>query len=91
MGNRSKKKPPFVDPKLIKKVAQAKAANKFAAIKTWSRRSTIIPAFVGVTFAVHNGKNFIPVTVQSKMVMKKLGAFAPTRTFTGHSGNRKTK
>ena len=90
---RSVKKGPFVDDHLLKKVrASAGAgAGSRAVIKTWSRRSTIIPDFIGVTFAVHNGKKFIPVFVSEEMVGHKLGEFAPTRTFHTHSGDRKAK
>jgi small subunit ribosomal protein S19 len=86
---RSVKKGPFIDKHLLKKVndSQAKSAKK--VIKTWSRRSTISPEMVGVTFAVHNGKKFIPVFATENMVGHKLGEFAPTRTFHGHSGDRK--
>ena len=85
---RSIKKGPFIDDYLVKKVEVAKAANDKKVIKTWSRRSTIIPDMVGMTFAVHNGRKFIPVYVTENMVGHKLGEFAPTRTFKGHSGNR---
>ena len=83
---RSVWKGPFVDPSLIKKVKKAKAETKRTVIKTWSRKSTIIPEFVGLNFAVHNGKSFIPVFVVENMVGCKLGEFSPTRTFRGHSG-----
>jgi small subunit ribosomal protein S19 len=86
--SRSLKKGPFVDGHLIKHVTNSKGANK--VIKTWSRRSTIIPNFVGVTFAVHNGKKFVPVFVNENMVGHKLGEFAPTRTFYGHGADKKT-
>ena len=89
MSNRSVWKGPFVDPKLLKKVDKAMSDNKYVNIKTWSRKSTILPNFVGLTFSVHNGKKFIPVLVNEKMVGKKLGEFAPTRTFNGHGSNRK--
>ena len=79
---RSIKKGPFVDEYLFKKAEKAKEDKK--PIKTWSRRSTVIPDFVGVTFAVHNGKKFIPVFVTENMVGHKLGEFSPTRTFKGH-------
>ncbi len=79
---RSIKKGPFFDDYLIKKVAEAKQSKK--PIKTWSRRSTIMPDFVGLTFAVHNGKKFIPVYVTENMVGHKLGEFSPTRVFKGH-------
>lgn len=84
---RSLKKGPFVDSFLLKKAEVAKTDNK--VIKTWSRRSTIIPDFVGLTFAVHNGKKFIPVHVDENMVGHKLGEFSPTRTYYGHGANRK--
>ena len=80
---RSIKKGPFFDAYLVKKVEQAKQSKK--PIKTWSRRSTIMPEFVGLTFAVHNGKKFIPVYITENMVGHKLGEFSPTRTFRGHS------
>jgi small subunit ribosomal protein S19 len=86
---RSVKKGPFVDDHLNKKVAAAASDQKKSVIKTWSRRSTIIPGMVGLTFAVHNGKKFIPVFVTENMVGHKLGEFSPTRTFHGHSGDRK--
>ena len=85
---RSLKKGPFVDPKLDKKVVNMNNSNKKVAIKTWSRRSMISPEFVGHTFAVHNGNKFIPVYVTENMVGHRLGEFAPTRTFRGHSGNK---
>jgi small subunit ribosomal protein S19 len=87
--SRSIKKGPFFDQYLLKKAEQAKQDKK--PIKTWSRRSTILPDFVGLTFAVHNGKKFVPVYVTENMVGHKLGEFAPTRTFMGHSGDRKVK
>ena len=87
---RSVKKGPFVDYHLIEKVERLAKANKKAVIKTWSRRSTILPDFVGHTFAVHNGKLFTPVFVTEPMVGHKLGEFAPTRTFKGHAvGDKK--
>jgi small subunit ribosomal protein S19 len=85
--SRSLKKGPFVDGHLVKHVATSKGANK--VIKTWSRRSTILPSFVGVTFAVHNGKKFVPVFVNENMVGHKLGEFSPTRTFYGHGADKK--
>ncbi len=88
---RSLRKGPFVDEHLAKKVQQAQAAGSRKVIKTWSRRSTIMPDFVGLTFAVHNGKKFIPVFVTENMVGHKLGEFAPTRTFFGHAGDKKGK
>jgi small subunit ribosomal protein S19 len=86
---RSVKKGPYVFNKLIKKVEKAKESNKKTVIKTWSRSSMIIPDMVGQTIAVHNGKTFVPVFVTENMVGHKLGEFSPTRTFKGHSGNRK--
>jgi small subunit ribosomal protein S19 len=86
---RSVKKGPFVDKHLMNKVIDAQKNKKKAVIKTWSRRSTITPEMVGLTFAVHNGKKFLPVFVTENMVGHKLGEFAPTRTFHGHSGDRK--
>ncbi len=85
---RSIKKGPFVDESLMKKVQAAKNSTKKEVIKTWSRRSTIYPDFIGLTFAVHNGKDFIPVYVTEDMVGHKLGEFALTRKFTGHGGNK---
>ena len=85
---RSLKKGAFVDDSLMKKVEAAKTSTKKEVIKTWSRRSTIYPDFVGLTFAVHNGKDFIPVYVTEEMVGHKLGEFALTRKFTGHGGNK---
>lgn len=86
---RSLKKPPFIHYKLSQRVDEALASGKKNVIKTWSRASTITPDFVGLTVAVHNGKQFIPVYVTENMVGHKLGEFSPTRKFTGHSGNRK--
>jgi len=88
---RSIKKGPFVDSHLMKKVAEVRKAKESKVIKTWSRRSTIVPEMVGSTFAIHNGKKFIPVFVTEEMVGHKLGEFSPTRSFHGHSGDRKTK
>jgi small subunit ribosomal protein S19 len=82
---RSVKKGPFTDDHLEKKVDTLNAANEKKVIKTWSRRSTILPEFVGHTIAVHNGKKFIPVYVTENMVGHKMGEFSPTRTFKGHS------
>ena len=89
---RSIKKGPFVDGHLLKKIedAQAQGAAK-KIIKTWSRRSMILPEAIGLTFAVHNGRKFVPVFVTENMVGHKLGEFAPTRTFHGHSGDKKAK
>lgn len=86
---RSVKKGPFVDGHLQKKVADSAAAK--GLIKTWSRRSTITPDFIGLSFAVHNGKKFIPVFVTENMVGHKLGEFSPTRTFHGHAADKKSK
>lgn len=86
---RSIKKGPFVDDHLMKKVQAMEDSRSKNVIKTWSRRSTILPEFVGYTFAVHNGKKFIPVFVTENMVGHKLGEFSPTRTFSQHSGDRK--
>ncbi len=86
---RSIKKGPFADKHLTKKVEDANRGNKKAVIKTWSRRSTILPDFVGQTIAVHNGRKFVPVFVTENMVGHKLGEFAPTRTFHGHSAEKK--
>ncbi len=86
---RSLKKGPYIDPKLEKKVKEMGKGTKKKVIKTWSRRSTISPLFVGYTFAVHNGNKFIPVYVSENMVGHKLGEFAPTRIFRQHSGDRK--
>ena len=86
---RSLKKGPFISIKLAKKISALNASNKKVVVKTWSRASTIAPEFVGHTFAVHNGNKFIPVYVTENMVGHKLGEFAPTRTYKGHSGNRK--
>jgi small subunit ribosomal protein S19 len=88
---RSVKKGPFVDGHLAEKIAAAQAAQSKKVIKTWSRRSTITPDAVGLTFAVHNGRKFVPVFVTENMVGHKLGEFAPTRTFHGHSGDKKAK
>ena len=85
---RSLKKGPYIDPKLQKKVEAATNTKKKQVIKTWSRRSTISPQFVGLTFAVHNGNKFIPVYVSENMVGHKLGEFAPTRNFRGHGGKK---
>ena len=86
---RSVKKGPFVDPKLMKKIEVMAQSGKKQVIKTWARRSTISPDFVGYTFAVHNGNKFIPVYVSENMVGHKLGEFSPTRIFRQHSGDRK--
>lgn len=88
---RSLKKGPFVDDHLLKKIYAAKEAGGNKAIKTWSRRSVIIPDSVGMTFMVHNGKKFVPVYVSENMIGHKLGEFAPTRTYYGHGDNKKKK
>ena len=88
---RSLKKGPFVDGHLIRKVEAATANSDRRVIKTWSRRSTILPEMVGLTFAVHNGKKFIPVFVTENMVGHKLGEFSLTRTFQSHAGDKKAK
>ena len=82
---RSVKKGPFIDDHLLKKISKAKEVGDKKVIKTWSRRSTIIPEAVGLTFAVHNGRKFVPVYVTENMIGHKYGEFAPTRTFYGHS------
>jgi small subunit ribosomal protein S19 len=87
---RSLKKGPFVDEKLMNKVKDMASSGEKKLIKTWSRRSVILPDFIGYTFAVHNGRKFIPVYVTENMVGHKLGEFSPTRTFKGHSGSGKT-
>ncbi len=87
---RSLKKGPYVDPKLMKKVQVMIDTGEKRIIKTWSRRSTILPEFVGLTFAVHNGMKFIPVYVTENMVGHKLGEFSRTRTYKGHAGSEKT-
>ncbi len=86
---RSLKKGPFVDEKLVKKVKEMVSSGEKKIIKTWSRRSMIIPDFIGYTFAVHNGKKFIPVYITENMIGHKLGEFSATRTFKGHSGAAK--
>ena len=88
---RSVKKGPFIDSHLLEKVNEARKAKETRVTKTWSRRSTIIPEAVGLTFAVHNGRKFVPVFVTENMVGHKLGEFAPTRTFHGHTGDKKAK
>jgi small subunit ribosomal protein S19 len=87
--SRSLKKGPFIDEHLLVKVEQAQKENSKKPIKTWSRRSTIVPECVGLTFAVHNGKKFIPVFVTENMVGHKLGEFSPTRFFRGHAGSER--
>jgi small subunit ribosomal protein S19 len=86
---RSLKKGPFVDEKLMKRIHAMNERNERNVVKTWSRRSTIIPEFIGHTLAVHNGRKFIPVYVTENMVGHKLGEFSPTRTFKGHAGAKK--
>ncbi len=88
---RSVKKGPFVDSHLMKKVHEAMSTNTKKPIKTWSRRSMIVPEMVGVSIAVHNGKLHVPIFITENMVGHKLGEFAATRTFKGHSGDRKVK
>lgn len=88
---RSVWKGPFLDRYLLKKAAAVKESGRKDVIKTWSRRSTILPQFVGVTFGVHNGHKFIPVFVSENMVGHKLGEFAPTRTYYGHGADKKSK
>lgn len=88
---RSLKKGPFVDEHLLRKVQKATETQSRKIIKTWSRRSTILPEFVGLTFAVHNGKKFFPVFVAEDMVGHKLGEFAPTRVFFAHAGDKKSR
>lgn len=88
---RSIKKGPYIEPKLLKKVKAAQDARSSRVIKTWSRRSIIVPEMVGITMAVHNGKKFIPVFVSENMVGHKLGEFSPTRTFHGHAGDKKSQ
>jgi len=88
---RSLKKGPFIEPQLLQKVTIAQESMSNRVIKTWSRRSTVVPEMVGITLAVHNGRKFIPVFVTEDMVGHKLGEFSPTRTFYGHAGDRKSK
>ena len=89
--SRSLKKGPFVDVPLLEKIEGLNRANEKKVIKTWSRRSTIMPQFVGLTFGVHNGQKHVPVSVSEDMVGHKLGEFAPTRTFYGHAADKKAK
>jgi len=89
--SRSLKKGPYIDFKLEKKISKMNSSNKKQVLKTWARRSMISPLFVGHTIAVHNGNKFIPVFITENMVGHKLGEFAPTRIFRGHSGDRKMK
>jgi small subunit ribosomal protein S19 len=88
---RSVKKGPFVDRSLLEKIQRAEASGDKRIIRTWSRRSTVIPEMIGMRFAVHNGRKFIPVFVSEDMVGHKLGEFSPTRTFLSHSGDKKGK
>ena len=88
---RSIKKGPFVDLHLVRKVDAARESNDKRPIKTWSRRSTVLPDFVGLTIAVHNGRQHVPIYVTENMVGHKLGEFAATRTYKGHAADRKTK
>ncbi len=88
---RSVKKGPFVDHHLMQKVEKAQAEGSKRPIKTWSRRSTILPDFVGLTVAIHNGRQHVPILINENMVGHKLGEFAATRTFRGHVANKKTK
>ncbi len=88
---RSLKKGPYIASELLRKVLEANKVKTNKVIKTWSRRSTIFPEMVGITFAVHNGRKFIPVFVSENMVGHKLGEFSPTRTFWGHAGDKRSK
>jgi len=88
---RSIKKGHYIEPKLFKKVNEAQASRSSKVIKTWSRRSTIVPEMVGLTLAVHNGKKFVPVFISENMVGHKLGEFSPSRIFYGHAGDKKMK
>jgi small subunit ribosomal protein S19 len=88
---RSLKKGPYIEAKLLRKVLVAQETRSNAVIKTWSRRSTVIPEMVGITLAVHNGRKFIPVFVSENMVGHKLGEFSPTRTYYGHAGDKRSK
>jgi small subunit ribosomal protein S19 len=88
---RSLKKGPYVEPSLVVKIERMNSEGERQVIRTWSRRSTIVPEMVGHTLAVHNGKRFIPVYITENMVGHKLGEFAPTRTFRSHAGGRKTE
>jgi small subunit ribosomal protein S19 len=88
---RSLKKGPFIDQKLLRKVLVAQETRSNRVIKTWSRRSTIIPEMVGITLAVHNGRKFVPVFVTEDMVGHKLGEFSPTRTYYGHASDKKSR
>ncbi|MBW1835348.1 MAG: 30S ribosomal protein S19 [Deltaproteobacteria bacterium] len=88
---RSLKKGPYIELKLLNKVNIAQETRSNRVIKTWSRRSTVIPEMVGITLAIHNGKKFIPVFISENMVGHKLGEFSPTRTFFGHAGGKKSR
>lgn len=88
---RSLKKGPFVDSKLMEKVMRAKENEDRRVIRTWSRRSTIVPEFIGMRIAVHNGRKFIPLFISEDMVGHKLGEFSPTRTYYGHAGDKKSR
>ena len=88
---RSIRKGPFVDYHLVAKVDEAVATNNKRPIRTWSRRSMVLPTMVGLTIAVHNGRQHVPILITENMVGHKLGEFSPTRTFRGHAGDRKTK
>jgi len=88
---RSLKKGPYIEEKLMKRISDMNEKNERKVIKTWSRRSTITPEFIGHTLAVHNGRKFIPVYVTENMVGHKLGEFSPTRTFRSHAGDKKAK
>jgi len=88
---RSLKKGPYVEPKLLKKVMASQEARSSMVIKTWSRRSTVVPEMVGITLAVHNGRKFIPVFISEDMVGHKLGEFSPTRTYYGHAADKKSR
>lgn len=88
---RSLKKGPYIEQKLLNKVLVAQETRSSRVIRTWSRRSTIVPEMVGITLAVHNGRKFVPVFISENMVGHKLGEFSPTRTFYGHASDRKSK
>ena len=88
---RSLKKGPYIESKLLSKVLNSQETRSNRVIKTWSRRSTIIPEMVGITLAVHNGRKFVPIFISENMVGHKLGEFSPTRTFYGHAGDKKSK
>ena len=88
---RSLKRGPYIEPRLMNKVLMAQQTRSGRVIKTWSRRSTVVPEMVGITLAVHNGRKFVPVFVSENMVGHKLGEFSPTRTFYGHAGDKRSK